>query len=127
MANPSKKKGTAAETKVLKYLKDELGYDVRRLPLSGNKDKGDLQLEAGGSSFTIEVKTGQQTANPSRTQLREWIEQAWNESYYAGTTSWVLVVVRYRRAIEDADVWYQIGDHTGHTYLDDFCLALEGK
>lgn len=46
MANPSKKKGTAWETEVATYL------GLRRLPLAGSKDAGDLDHPA----WVIECK-----------------------------------------------------------------------
>lgn len=123
MANPSKKKGTAAETKVLKYFESK-GMAVRRLPLSGNKDKGDLEIDGiDGSTYTVEVKTGKMTENPSRSQLEDWIGQAIEESKNAQTSDWILVIARYRRKLDDADVWYcsEEGDIC-HLYLDQIMI-----
>lgn len=104
MANPSKKKGTAAETKVVNYL-NEKGLAAKRQPLSGNKDKGDILVEANyPAPCILEVKAGQQTSNPSRSQMEEWLRQAGVEEENAGMPCF-LVVVRYRRRIEDAEVW----------------------
>jgi Holliday junction resolvase len=43
MSNPSKQKGTAFETGVKKAL-EAAGFDARRMPLSGAKDVGDLNV-----------------------------------------------------------------------------------
>ena len=53
MANPSKQKGTAAETAVVRYLNDQGWPAVERRTLSGSKDKGDV---AGVRDLVIEVK-----------------------------------------------------------------------
>lgn len=111
MANPSKKKGTRAETKVVRFL-EEMGWHAKRQPLSGSKDKGDIIAEGpDGRQWIVEVKTGKQCANPNRAQLTEWMRQAeaearnmwpctsWTENM------WILVVVRYNRSIGNADVY----------------------
>lgn len=104
MSNPSKKKGTAAETKVVRYLAT-FGIEAERRALAGSEDVGDIKMIWNKSEeFTLEVKAGKQTANPSRSQLEEWLRQAEVEGKNAGCRS-ALVIVRYRRAIEDADVY----------------------
>jgi len=123
MSNPSKKKGTAAETRVVKFLVDH-GVKARRQPLSGNKDKGDIKIT--GQDVILEVKTGKQTANPSRTQLGEWLKQSMVEAENSGCEC-ALVIVRFRRRIEDAEVY--IPGSTAHTfmYLDDFAEWLKAR
>ena len=44
MSNPSKRKGTAWETKIVDYLKDN-GWDARRKPQTGTADEGDISIE----------------------------------------------------------------------------------
>lgn len=41
--NKSKQKGTAWETEIVNYLRD-FGFDARRKVLSGNADKGDIEI-----------------------------------------------------------------------------------
>lgn len=122
MANPSKAKGTRAETRVVDYLKAK-GLEARRQPLSGNKDIGDVWCKNNMgphlAPFIIEVKTGKQTANPNRTQLDEWMRQATIEATNADGNP-VLIVVRYKRKLEDADVWFVHYGLTIHMYLDEF-------
>lgn len=54
MANPSKAKGTAAETQVCHYLKSAGWYHAERRALHGNVDKGDV---TGIPGVCIEIKS----------------------------------------------------------------------
>lgn len=124
MGNKNKAKGTRAESAVVKYLKDH-GIQAERRTLTGNKDQGDIKvIDASGNAWIIEVKTGKQTHNPSRSQLEEWMRQTREEAYNAGMHG-ILCVVRYNRKIVDADVYIdhsflQFGDEPikEHMYLD---------
>lgn len=119
MANPNKAKGTRAETSVVNFLNEEDGVHAQRRALSGSNDCGDVEVVVdNGLHFALEVKTGKQTANPSRTQLEEWLRQAKVESENSGLPCH-LVVVRYRRKLCDADV-YSVGIPRQHWYLDEF-------
>lgn len=123
MANKNKAKGTKAETKVVKYL-NENGIEASRKALTGSKDEGDIQLHDW--LINLEVKTGKQTANYNRAQLNEWIRQSDVEGENAGIACY-LVIVRYRRKIEDAEVWWY-RDDTGEyhmQYLDDFVNSFK--
>lgn len=124
--NKSKKKGTRAETAVVKALV-AAGLDAKRVALSGNKDNGDVLLDLDGIDFTIEVKSGKMTANPSRSQVIDWAEQATIESKNAGTHGGLLIVVRYNRKLSDADVWRQADDDPNlllHMYFDDWVESM---
>ena len=129
----SKAKGTKAETKVVRFLRDR-GITASRRALAGNKDVGDILVTPsmpspdGRGDVIIEVKAGKQTANPNRKMLTEWLDQAWVESRNAGVPC-VLVVVRYNRRLKDADCWFQYHDGDGiftrsHLYLDEFADEL---
>lgn len=124
MANPNKAKGTRAETSVVRFL-ERMGWRVKRQPLSGCNDKGDIDVidDKGDSRGTIEVKAGSQTSNPSRKTIDEWIKQAKVEAINNGTCAWYLVIVRYRRQLKDADVYYgrmKINEtKTFHCWLDE--------
>lgn len=126
MANKSKAKGTRAETKVVKFLED-YGIKARRKALAGNKDEGDVEIYDAprlAGPVTLEVKAGKQTANPSRTQLEEWLRQARVEQENSGQPV-LVVVVRYNRKLKDADVWNEYEDDCGyhtvsHEFLDEF-------
>lgn len=124
--NKSKKKGTRAETAVVKALV-AAGLDAKRVALSGNKDNGDVLLDLDGIDFTIEVKSGKMTANPNRSQIVDWVEQAAIESENAGTHGGLLIVVRYNRKLSDADVWRQADDDPNlllHMYFDDWVESM---
>lgn len=122
MTNKSKAKGTAAETKVVKYLKAH-GIEAKRKALTGNKDEGDIQVK---TNVTLEIKTGKMTACYNRSQLNEWLHQSKIEGINCDQPCY-LVIVRYNRQIKDAEVWW----HDGHSneyhmqYLDDFCKTLQ--
>lgn len=126
MSNPSKAKGTRAETKVVKYL-EYCGWKAKRKPLTGSKDEGDIECLPPNRRnwLTLEIKAGKQTANPNRTQLGEWLRQADTEAKNAGCDKSYLVVVRYRRQLIDADVYIQYKNRSGrlarkHMFLDEF-------
>ena len=122
MANPSKQKGTRAETRVVRYL-ESCGFTARRQALAGSDDHGDIEAYAPGfedCKMIIEIKTGKQTANPSRSQIIEWCRQAKVEAENEGTEDAVLIVVRYNRRLEDADVWIPYDRSRVHWYLGDW-------
>lgn len=122
MANKSKAKGTAAETRVVKYLAN-YGIQAERRALSGAEDKGDIKLI--DEDIILEVKGGKMTANPSRSQLTEWMGEAAIE----GTNSKCypyLVVARHGKNPKDYDVWTtdsSNGSTWYHWYLNDWCAA----
>lgn len=134
MSNPSKKKGTQAETKVVKYLAT-FGIESERIALHGSKDLGDIKIPYySGEATVLEVKTGKQTANYSRKFLEEWKRQTITE--YENSDNKVcetaLVIVRYNRRIQDAEVflpnwlWTTEPQNSGWTmmYLDEFAKQL---
>ena len=124
MGNPSKNKGTRAESAVVKFLNDH-GLQAERRALSGSEDKGDIKvLNKNGKPRIIEVKAGKQTHNPNRTQLEEWLRQARTEEFNSGMPC-ALCIVRYNRKLSDADVYlqYEIPGFSSvreHLYLDEF-------
>lgn len=123
MSNPSKAKGTRAETKVVRFL-EQHGVEASRQALAGSSDKGDIYIRK--INTIIEVKAGKQTANPSRGQIEEWQRQAVAEAENAKACA-VLVVVRYNRKLQDSDVFYH-HDALGawiHMYLDEYVGLLE--
>ena len=121
MANPSKQKGTRAETRVVRYL-EEHGFVARRLALAGSNDPGDIEAYAPDSTdkIIIEVKGGIQTQAPRRSQIEEWCRQAKVEGCNSEAKESVLVIVRYKRALEDADVYIPYADNREHWFFDDW-------
>lgn len=127
MSNPSKAKGTRAETKVSRYL-TERGIRTERKALAGSADEGDLRMMLpDGTEVALEVKAGKQTYNYSRSQLAEWQRQTSVESSNAGCPA-MLVIVRYRRRFEDSEVWMPCKEwgSCGWTmvHIDDFADCI---
>ena len=123
MGNPNKAKGTRAESKVVKYLTNN-GIKARRQALAGSDDQGDILVETTEGDYIVEVKTGKQTAAPNRTQIMEWCRQARVEAENVGGLP-VLIVVRYNRSIEDADVYVPLVDaFRTHFYLEDWAKLI---
>lgn len=119
MSNPSKQKGTRAETKVVRYLKEH-GVDARRKALSGSKDEGDVELPE--LCVSLEVKSGKQTDKYNRAQLNEWLRQAREEQENARQRCY-LVVARHGRSVKDYEVWWKMHPDSKvmqMQYLDDW-------
>lgn len=101
MSNPSKRKGSDAEIKLLAWLKEHGHEDALRLPPMGSKDQGDLTLltdcwrEHGGCQYddvsvVVEVKSYKdQTA-----AINQGLAELDAEMVNAGTSHGVLVVKR---------------------------------
>ena len=128
MANPSKAIGTRAETKVARYLTGH-GFHTERKALAGSSDKGDLRMvREDGSEVTVEVKAGRQTDGYPRGLLRIWQGQTDEESANSGWPA-ILVIMRYRRRVSDAEVWMRVdvghGSEWVMTYLDDYVRIQE--
>ncbi len=83
MANPSKQKGTDAETKVKEYAIGRGWPHADRITLSGAKDRGDIRL-GDGVEFTLEVKGGQGALNNPHAHLRELRDEMANNKHRFG-------------------------------------------
>lgn len=101
MSNPSKQKGTAAETAVVEYLRSQGFSTVERRALSGNLDKGDI---AGVPYFAIEVK------NCKTTTLAAWVAEANVEAFNAAEPYGV--------------VWHK---RSGRSSPGDWYVTMDGK
>jgi len=86
MANPSKQKGTAYETKIVEWLKS-LGLNADRLTLSGKNDRGDVSVQEW-PGVVIEAK------NCQRMELAKWIDEAERER--SNVDGWLGVVWHHR-------------------------------
>lgn len=128
MANPSKEKGTKAETKVARYLTDR-GLPTERRALAGANDMGDLRmLLPSGEEVTLEVKAGKQTQSFPRSRMDKWKRETLQESRNSKCRC-ALVIVKYRRAFADTEVWLpnsQWGGVNGWTmiHIDMFADAM---
>lgn len=113
MSNPSKAKGTRAETNVVLYLNSH-GLRAERRPLAGSADQGDLRvILPDGTEVTAEVKAGKQTQNYPRSRVEEWRKQTLNEADNSGCPMSMLVIVRYKRRLRDVEIWLP-----NHQWLD---------
>jgi len=88
----SKDKGTAAETAVVRYLRD-IWPAVERRSLAGSQDRGDI---AGLPGIVIEVK------NEKRMTLAAYVEEAYREAM----PSEIAVVWHKRRGRGSPGEWY---------------------
>ena len=126
MANKSKQKGTAAETRIVNYLL-AAGITADRQPLRGNGDQGDIIVTPPPSSehshIILEVKAGKQTQNYSRLEKKFWLKQTKVEARNAGLKGY-LVIAKYGANIKDYEVWSESGYH--FWYLDEFVTSLGG-
>ena len=91
----AKQKGTAAETAVVNWLKEQGRKHVERRSLNGSFDRGDI---AGIPGVVIEVK------NHAKMELAQWINELFvemdNDNAETG------VVIHKRRGVSDVGGWY---------------------
>jgi hypothetical protein len=69
MTSASKARGTAWETGLVKYLRED-GLDADRLRQTGKNDEGDIALRVDSGRFILEAK------NTARMNLAGWIGEA---------------------------------------------------
>jgi hypothetical protein len=107
VVNPSKAKGTAAETAVTRYARLN-GFPLAdRRPLKGNYDEGDILLCPGA---VLEVKAGKAAQNASYNQVLAWLAETEAERVNAHADTAALVVQRKGYGtgrVEMWSFWYQ--------------------
>lgn len=103
--NKPKARGTAAETAVLRHVREHGFPWAERLALSGAADQGDISL-LPGRLVILEVKAHAvaATGQPGEQLLAEWMRQAEAERDNAGADHGVLVVKR--KGTTDAGKWW---------------------
>ena len=80
MSNPSKNKGTQAETGVTRYLNSN-NITAHRQPLTGQHDQGDIHATTpNGQHFIIEVKAGHAAEKASPNQIDQWWQDTLTET-----------------------------------------------
>lgn len=95
--NAPKRRGTAAETAVVRYLQAH-GYPyAERRALRGNADCGDV---AGVPGVALEVK------DEARVDLPGWLDEATREAVNA--RAGLGVVIRRRRGRPDVGEWFAV-------------------
>lgn len=104
--------GTRAETEVVRYFQAH-GWNAERIALHGKDDCGDVKISTEFYAPAIlEVKAGKQTWNYNRAQLIKWLAETKREIANSGMAGY-LVIRRYQRSIDDAEVWWQEWDENG--------------
>ena len=93
----AKQKGTAAETAVVKYMKEQGWIHAERRALHGNLDKGDINL---GSPVVLEVK------DHKAITLSEWLKELKVEMGNAEVEVGA-VIAKKRGTMQVAD-WYAV-------------------
>jgi hypothetical protein len=116
MVNPSKAKGTAAETRVVNFLL-AAGVEARRVVMKGTKDQGDIHFFGARIHGMFEVKAGKQTQRVSRQQKADWLAETMIEGRHADLVPY-LVIAKHGSSVKDYEVWSASG--VVFNYLDDF-------
>ena len=134
MSNPSKSKGTAAETAVVRWARENGFGHADRQPLRGNRDAGDIALAPG---VIVEVKNRRlPTGHPTPVQLTDWMRQTEAERETSRADVGILVVKR--AGTTDPGRWFAyvttgtfaalLGVPDGGTHLPDpdasLCMSL---
>lgn len=96
----SKAKGTAAETAVVKYLRDR-GFNAMRKPLQGSNDGGDIVI-SGMENLVIEVK------NQKRLAIPEWLRELDVEKINVNTRDGILIVKPTGVGLDNVGKWWVI-------------------
>jgi hypothetical protein len=131
MSNPSKQKGTAAETAVVRYARTA-GFPLAdRLTLSGAYDRGDVSLTIG---VIVEVKAGGQAKTASKGQIEAWLEETERERVNARADIALLVKQRTgfgTARVDQWDAWFLRGSDLAECAADalifnyPFAVSLE--
>jgi hypothetical protein len=95
MSNPSKQKGTSAETAVVKYLIANGFPEAERRTLSGAYDKGDI---SGVKDVVLEVK------DHKKMDLAGWVKELEVERTNALATTGA--VIHKKRGTTNVGEWY---------------------
>ena len=113
MSNPSKRKGTAAESAV-RTAAEANGIPAVRVALAGSQDQGDVWLWPvdNGAKICIEVKAGEQAANPSWGQIDKWFREAESEAARTPNCDMAVLVIRRRGSgmAGDWHAWFRMSD-----------------
>jgi hypothetical protein len=91
----SKRKGTAFETDVCRYLTEHLGLPVERRALAGALDRGDC---SGIPGFVLEMK------NCRALDLSGWMDEALREAAVDGAPFYAVVHKRRGKNVSQAYV-----------------------
>lgn len=101
MSNPSKAKGTAAETAVVRYLQANGFPHARRQPLAGSRDIGDVWV-CPWTIAEVKVRTGPY----SDADVDKWLDECEVERVNAKADECWLIVKRPGKA--SPEHWWMI-------------------
>lgn len=132
--NPSRAKGTAAETAVARYLASR-GITAHRAPLHGTQDRGDIWAAptAHGYRVVVEVKAGAQAHNPSLPQVEAWQAEAEAEAGRVADCDMAILVLKRRGSAKvwdwpaytkAGDIEFIVANYAGRTPLNDTWVCL---
>jgi len=111
--NRSKAKGTAAETAV-RVAAEAAGLPAVRVALAGAGDQGDVWVfpEGNGAKVCIEVKAGEQAANPSWGQIDKWFREAETQAARVSDCDMAVLVCKRKGSGMAGDwfAWTRISD-----------------
>lgn len=101
MVNPSKQRGTAAESAVVRYLKKRGWLHAERRTLSGVHDKGDVAGVYGiAGAVVLEVK------NCKAASIGAWLAEAQAEQSNAGAALGVVIAKPRGVGFDNVDRWH---------------------
>lgn len=141
MTNPSKKRGTAAESALVRWARDNGFPHARRKALEGANDAGDVELVpdqpryAGAVVLEVKAVATAATGQPPPALLAAWLDETERERANAGADFAALVVKR--RGTTDPARWWayiRLGHlldlfgypwDTGETGDAPICLSVE--
>jgi hypothetical protein len=100
--NPSKAKGTAAESAVVRVARANGFPLAERRALAGSADVGDILLCPG---VIIEVKAGKAAKTASLAQIGKWLAETETERRNADAEVGLLVTQRQGIGVDRAGLW----------------------
>lgn len=100
MTNRAKQRGTAFETRLVKYLRENGWPNAERRALSGSADKGDVS----GMPVVLEAKAQKSF------DLAGWIDEAKAEAKNAGVPMGIVVFPRRNHSMDEAYALLRLGD-----------------
>lgn len=127
MSNPSKNKGTAAETAVVRHAWAAGFTDAERIALAGAHDQGDVILMRD-PRIILEVKAGKAAQTASLGQISKWLDECRRERDHAKAVHGFLIVQRQgfgNSRVGSWECWTLSDDHGEFIeYCDSFTTIM---
>ena len=112
MVNRPKSIGTAAETAVVRYLREHGFPHAERRALAGSYDLGDV---TGCPGLVVEVKGGAKAKNASDGLVHAWLMETETERVNAHADIGLLVLQRAGIGPTNAGRWWAVTSHSFFT------------